>query len=50
MSVAGNIKSGVSIFGVDGTLEEADTQAEDAIVSGTIANYTKKYFHFKRRL
>ena len=39
--VAENIKSGVSIFGVNGTLEAAEwSENEDAIVSGTITNYT----------
>lgn len=46
--VASNIKSGVSIFGVDGTLEEGNMEGvkveysenEDAILSGTISNYT----------
>lgn len=46
--VAGNIKSGVSIFGVSGTLEEGSIEGveveysenEDAIISGTIVNYT----------
>lgn len=47
--VAGNIKSGVSIFGVSGTLEEGGSNVEtevveyseneDAIVSGTIVSY-----------
>ena len=45
--VAGNIKSGVSIFGVSGTLEEGGMEGEkveyseneDAIISGTITSY-----------
>ena len=48
--VAGNIKSGVSIFGVAGTLKEGSAGSsgsaaewsanEDAIISGMISNYT----------
>ena len=46
--VAGNIKSGVSIFGVNGTLQEGSAEGEkveyseneDAIIGGTIASYT----------
>lgn len=46
--VAGNIKSGVSIFGVSGTLAEGSSSGEaaewseneNAIVMGTISNYT----------
>lgn len=41
--VAENIKNGVSIFGVSGTLEEGKveySENEDAIISGTITNCT----------
>ena len=44
--VASNIKSGISIFGVNGTLSESDNEPvewsanEDAIVRGTISVYT----------
>lgn len=41
--IAGNIKSGVSIFGVSGNYVGSgggDTSAEDAIVSGNISSYT----------
>lgn len=46
--IAGNIKSGVSIFGVSGTLQEGSgsgeaaewSENEDAIISGTISSYT----------
>lgn len=41
--IAGNIKSGVSIFGVNGTLAEGGGTAENqenALLEGTIANYT----------
>ena len=46
--IAGNIKNGVSIFGVNGTLEEGSMEGEkveyseneDAIINGTIVNYT----------
>ena len=46
--VAGNIKSGVSIFGVSGTLEEGSGSGEqvewsaneNAIIEGTLSNYT----------
>jgi hypothetical protein len=43
--VAGNIKSGVSIFGVSGTYEGSgsgggDTSIEDDLITGTISSYT----------
>ena len=44
--VASNIKSGISIFGVDGTLEEGggggedSTEIEDAMVTDSIVDYT----------
>lgn len=46
--VAGNIKSGVSIFGVSGTLEEGNSSGElvdyseneDAMITGVISSYT----------
>ena len=34
--IASNIKSGVSIFGVSGTLDSEQSENEDAIISGTI--------------
>ena len=43
--ISENIKSGVSIFGVNGTLEEGgggsgDTSGEDSLVTGTATSYT----------
>ena len=41
--VAGNIKSGVSIFGVNGTLEEGgevDYSVEDGLITRTLTSYT----------
>lgn len=41
--VAGNIKSGVSIFGVNGTYEGSgggDTSVEDSLITRTVSNYT----------
>lgn len=40
--VAGNIKSGVSIFGINGTYEGSggDTSVEDGLITGTLTSYT----------